>query len=200
MFLSCVSSVKGVNPAIDNPVLKFHGLVPADQFLSVWQKPIFCYIIKCNNRVLIWNKANKFMCLMHIWGINISWGFLIFLSLSSQFISQNGHYVKVLVALQTVFFPLVAVILAWYLYILRQLRWSFTYFQMILLLLAVALLFINCEYPYEVVTLITEGHRVSYAELLYHAGVTFISFLHIFWFLAFFKNSVFTKVHIVRVF
>ncbi|MPC33995.1 Protein wntless [Portunus trituberculatus] len=65
-----------------------------------------------------------------------------------SFISQNGHYVKVLVTLQTLFLPLVAVILAWYLHILRQLRWSYTYFQMILLLLAVALLLINCPWTY----------------------------------------------------
>ncbi|XP_050738740.1 protein wntless-like isoform X2 [Eriocheir sinensis] len=65
-----------------------------------------------------------------------------------SFISQNGHYVKVSVGLQTVFFPLVAIILTWYLRILKQLRWCYTYFQMILLLLAVALLLINCPWTY----------------------------------------------------
>ncbi|KAG7175954.1 protein wntless-like [Homarus americanus] len=95
-----------------------------------------------------------------------------------SFISQDGRYTKVLVALQTVFFPAVVTLLAWYIRLLWQLCWSFTYFQIMLLFLAVALLLINCPWTY--VTLLTNCPWVIILQDLslgFFYG-TFMTFLH----------------------
>ncbi|XP_069185590.1 protein wntless isoform X2 [Procambarus clarkii] len=95
-----------------------------------------------------------------------------------SFISQDGHYTKVLVALQTVFFPAVVTLLAWYIRLLWQLCWSFTYFQIMLLFLAVALLLINCPWTY--ITLLANCPWVIILQDLslgFFYG-TFMTFLH----------------------
>ncbi|XP_071516913.1 uncharacterized protein [Panulirus ornatus] len=95
-----------------------------------------------------------------------------------SFISQNGHYTKLLVALQTMFFPAVATLLAWYIRLLWQLCWSFTYFQMMLLFLAVALLLINCPWTY--ITLLANCPWLVILQDLSHGFFygTFMTFLH----------------------
>ncbi|KAK8745814.1 hypothetical protein OTU49_000028 [Cherax quadricarinatus] len=95
-----------------------------------------------------------------------------------SFISQDGRYTKVLVALQTVFFPAVLTLLAWYIHLLWQLCWSFTYFQIMLLFLALALLLINCPWTY--VTLLANCPWVIILQDLslgFFYG-TFMTFLH----------------------